>query len=166
MMCGLCNGSYVARFLQIDTAATATNTATSAGYDDLLGEPNVYHSDPDDPIGEVGRVNTIHDVQCQVDVTQFSDRLRQSAQGKSRDSKYEITVQRRTLQNLSLIDPNGESMIRTGAQLDRILDRSGSLVLAFPNPPGLFVEEIIYDSWVDPTFALAVFVCTPRDRAL
>lgn len=165
-VCGLCNGNYVARFLQIDTAATATSTLTSAGYDELLGEPNLYSSDPDDPIGEVGRVNTTHDVRCQVEVTQFSDRLRQTAQGKARESKYEITVDRRTLASMDLIDVNGESKIRTGAQLERILDRAGVNVLNFPNPPGLFVEEIIYDAWMDPSFAIVVFVCTPRDRAL
>ena len=126
----------------------------------------MVHSDPDDPIGEVGRVNTIHDVRCQVEVTQFSDRLRQSNQGKARDSKYEITVDRRTLASLDLIDANGESKIRTGAQLERVLDRSGVNVLAFPNPPGLYVEEIIYDAWMDPAFALVVYVCTPRERAL
>lgn len=166
IVCGLCNGTNTAKFLQLDTAATATSTATSAGYDGVLKEPNVYHSDPDDPIGTVGRVNTEYNVRCQVDVTQASDRLRQTQQGKSKVSRYEITVDRRSLVAQDLIDANGESKIRTGAKLDRILDRSGALVLAFPDPPGLYVEEIIYDAWMDPMFAVVVYVCTPRERAL
>lgn len=160
--CGLCNFDNKARFLQLDTAGTES----SPGYDPYLREPNLVSSGPDDPIGSVGRVNTAHELVCQVEVTQFSDRLRQSRQGKSRDAKYEITVPRRTLFLQDLIDVNGESKIRTGAQVEKIVSLSGSTVLAFPNPPGLFVEDIEYAGWDEEGWQIAVFVCTPRERAL
>ena len=100
--CGLCNGVFTARFLQLDTAATATTTATSAGYDNVLNEPNLVSSGADDPIGFVGRVDVQHDVRCQLEVTQASDRLRQTQQGKARSARYEVTVDRRTLDGLGL----------------------------------------------------------------
>lgn len=164
--CGLCNGNHFARFKQQDTAATGTNTATSAGYDNVLNEPNLVASDPDDPLGEVGRVDVEYTVRCQVDVRTASDRLRQTSQGKVTGSRYEITVDRRTLEAQGLLDTNGHSKIRTGAKLDRISNRAGETTMVFEGAETLYVQEITYDAWMDPSFAIVVYTLEPRERAL
>lgn len=160
MLCGLCNDNFLARFMQLNTTATGT----SLGYDDVFAEPNLVSAGADDAIGTVGRSETQYDVRVQVDEVQGSDKLRQTSTGKSRDAKLELIASKATLTALSLIDTDGQSLIRTGARLDRITDLAGNAILVYADPPGLFVDEITYDAWTEESYGMVMFTLSPRQR--
>lgn len=157
---GPCTGAFTARFMQLDTVATASDP----GYDNILTEPKLVKANVDDPLGTVGREEIQYDILAQIEHKR-TDRLRQVNQGKVQGAEVEVIASRHDFEIAGLLDANGHSKIRTGARLDRILDRSGNLIQAYPNPPGMFVDEITYDSWTDREFALIIFTLSPRDRA-
>ena len=137
---------FQAELYRLDAAAMAATNPDgpgplTSGYDPDFKEPVLVDLDGDG-VGE--RTRQEHRpvrVPCQVE-PEVLEALRVLPAGQSPRVKVELTLHFRDLEHLGLVDAtSGAPRIQPGDRLGAIYDRSGQLVQAFRNPPGLFVTQ-------------------------
>jgi len=161
MSCGVCGDNFIAVFKGLDTASIAA----SPGYDDIAFEPKLELSGADDRIRTIARKEIEYRIRVQVD-SRSSDRLEQMRGGKQRNIIYELTAYRNNLIDAGYIDANGDPVIRTRARLEKIEDLDGNTVQTFPNPPGLYVFEVITDGWVSGLPAIVTWLLSSEKQGV
>lgn len=159
-------GSLIQRFQaeirRLDTVATAA----AGGYDDTFRQ--VLRNDVDgDGIGDPKRSEKAAElVPCQIDRPGFREAKRLTMMGYSPDVELILVFHFEDLERLSLVDANGETMIRTGTRLLSIKDINGNTVRTLTTP--------LYATWTDdsgwglditsPTRNLLLVGFDPREK--
>lgn len=135
---------FTADLRQLDTAATADDPdgagPLTSGYDPDFREP-VYVPVAGKQIGTSARVEKAAlMLPCQVEPVN-AESLQQLFAGNVPNTSVILIFHFEDLEAGSLVDPNGNAMIRIGDRLDALYDQVGTKVQSFPNPPGVFVTE-------------------------
>lgn len=118
----------------------------TAGYDEDFREPRI-----ETPVGEtakpIRREMAAIRVPCQVEPDSF-EALRMFEAGASPRSQVVLTMSFRDLRRLGLVDgATGEVLLRPSDRLGGIYERNGQLVQAVRDPPGLFVDQVLPESY-------------------
>ena len=138
--------AFTARLAQLSPAETAKDPdgagPLTSGYDDVFREPVVIK--PYDGERQVVRSETIECAPCQVEFGSY-EQLQMMAAGDSPTSRLVLVFHFRDLERLSLVDATtGAAKIQKTDRLAAIYDRCNrKLVQSFPDPPGLFVEQVM-----------------------
>lgn len=137
---------FLVDFEQLDTAAIEADPdgagSLSSGYDEVFREPVKVLENPDDQVGKTVRVENTLQVRAQIESVQF-ERLEQMISGDSPQGRFMLVLHFRDLEKAGLVDADGLAMIRKGDRLGAIRETDGTLVQNIPDPPGLYVNELL-----------------------
>lgn len=122
---------FLAEIFRLDTLATASTIPS--GFDPDFKEARVLDISGD---GTGERMRNEHPpirVPCQVEPKTFEE-LAAFASGNSPRANINLVFHFQDLERLSLVDDNGEAMIRPGDRLGGIYDKANALVQVIRNP--------------------------------
>lgn len=139
---------FLISLAQIDTAAIAADPdsggSLTSGYDKDFREPVVR---------TVGGVRTAGrkektpiDVRCQIEPAVW-DALTQVAAGNMPNAQLVLAVHFRDLEAAGMVDANGAATIRVNDRLVSIKDELGNVIQTIPDPPGLFITQVMPTSF-------------------
>lgn len=142
--------SFQAEIARIDTARTATDPPDGdpsrpvvSGYDPIFREPLKVPANPDDRIGISARRELPPVlVPAQIEAESF-ERMQMMIGGDSPIALFRIVCHFRDLERMGLVRANGTAAFQKGDRLTRVLQRDGTLVQEFPDPPGLYARQVL-----------------------
>lgn len=85
-------------------------------------------------------------IKAQIEPEQF-ERMQAMLSGDSPDSFFRVIMHYKDLRQQGLVDGQGRPTIKKNDRLIRILDLKGNLVETFPNPPGMYVRQVMSRGW-------------------
>jgi hypothetical protein len=80
-------------------------------------------------------------LRCQLDRNSWGQQA-MGPGGLEKRSDIVIIVEREDLVDLSLLDSNGVPYIEAGDRIDKITKDDGTVMWAYPDPPGMFVDRV------------------------
>lgn len=137
--------------MPLDTAASAADPDAggplTSGYDERFRTPVKVLADPADQVGVTNRVEgAAIQIPAQIEAEE-QERLEMMLSGDSPDGRFRIILHYKDLERLGLLDANNQPTIKKHDRLARILDKLGNEVEVIPNPPGLFVVQVMSRGW-------------------
>ncbi len=143
---------FLIELAPLDTLATQADPdgagPLTSGYDDDFREPVMVSQGVADQTGTSARVEgTPIQVKAQIVPDQF-EQLQAMISGQSPESNaFRVILHYKDLAALGLVDASGKPTINKSDRLTRILDLKGNLVETIPDPPGLYVHQIMSRGW-------------------
>lgn len=144
---------FLIELAPLDTAATESTDPDGAGpltsgYDALFRAPVKVLADSDDQVGVKARVEgALIQLPAQIEPDQM-EQLAMLLSGESPESnRFRVVCHYNDLEDQGLVNADGTPAVRKRDRLTRILDLDGNLVETIPNPPGLYVEQVMSRGW-------------------
>lgn len=105
-------------------------------------------------------------IPCQLE-PDLADKLMLQPVGLASEQRTQFTVLRRDLARLGLMDgATGTCLLRARDRVTALYLKNGNVVRSYPDPPGLFVEEVVERGWGvnmrAPRADLLTLVCAER----
>lgn len=159
---------FLVEIARLDTVATAEDPDTTgpltSGYDDDFREAVIV---PDSSgIGTSARVEmTPVRVRAQIETGMFQDQ-EPIQNGNESYSKFNLVMHLQELETSGYVDATtGMVLFKPGDRISAIYDLRGALVQTFPNPPGLYISEVMPASYgLGISRNLVVVKCASRKQ--
>lgn len=141
-------GRLIQRFKAEIARLDTVSTAALPGYDDDFREVIADDTATGDGIGDLQRVEHAVDiVPCQIGSRSW-EALQSQDLGNTPQTDLTMYLHFADLERLSLVDADGQSLIKVGARLVSIRDYlDESVVVSIRTPPGLYVVEARPAGW-------------------
>lgn len=143
---------FLVELAPLDTLATQADPdgagPLTSGYDDDFREPVMVSQGATDQVGTSARVEgTPIQIKAQIEPDQF-EKLEAMISGQSPESNtFRVVMHYKDLETLGLVGADGRATINKSDRLTRILNLDGVLVETIPDPPGLYVHQIMSRGW-------------------
>lgn len=144
---------FLVELAPLDTAATESTDPDGAGpltsgYDAMFRAPVKVLAESDDQVGVKARIEgALVQLPAQIEPDQM-EQLAMMLSGESPSSnRFRVVCHYNDLEDAGLVNVDGTPAIRKRDRLTRILDLDGNLVETIPNPPGLFIEQVMSRGW-------------------
>lgn len=159
---------FLVEIARLDTVATAADpdgagTRTS-GYDDVFREPVMVSNATG--LGTTARAEMdLVRVRAQIETGTFQDQ-QPTQNGNESYSKFNLVMHLQELEAEGYVDvSSGMVLFKPGDRINAIYDLRGVLVQTLPNPPGLFISEVMPASYgLGINRNLVVIKCASRKQ--
>ena len=118
----------------------STETAEGSVYDDVYGAPTPT-ADGTQEGKESRRELAPVTIECQLDLSRWGPK-KLTAGGEEEKADGIFTLKKDDIVSVGLMGNNGWPLLHIGDRIDRILDLKGNVAIDFPNPPGMWVQEV------------------------
>jgi hypothetical protein len=142
---------FVAEIMPLDTVATKADPdgggVLTSGYDEDFRTTIKILETPTDQTGKSSRVEGAPIlIRTQIEVEQ-QERLQMMLSGDSPEGRFRLIFHYKDFERLGLLDSDNKPTIKKGDRLSRLLDTKGNLVEVIPDPPGLYVHQVMSRGW-------------------
>ena len=157
---------FVCVLRRLDPAATAA--VPGGGFDPVFNE--VIPVDDGTQLGSPSRrEQAALRLTCQLDRDPRLGMDLLTRGGHQDSSTLVIVLFMQELENMGLLGADGKPEIQSGDRVEEIQDRHGNTMLAFPEPPGMFVHEAAPQGYGLAAFSvpkinLFTLTCRPEEK--